>query len=70
MSEIISISDDVYTELTRIKQQESYSVVIRKLLHNQSNKEKILSFYGKGGIEKEKIKSLDKEWQQWSKKYV
>ena len=70
MSEIISVSDDVYHEVTAIKGTESYSFVIRKLLAGKRNKEKILSFWGKGGVNPAKMKELSKEWKRWSEKYV
>ncbi|MDO8642525.1 MAG: antitoxin VapB family protein [Candidatus Woesearchaeota archaeon] len=70
MSKLISVSDDVYTTLKEMKGEESYSVAIRKLFTPKSNKEKILSFYGKGGIDKEMIKEVQKSWKQWSEKYV
>ena len=70
MSQIISVSDDVYKELTRIKGKESYSSVIRVLVAKKSNKEKILSFFGRGGIDEKKVKELTSHWSKWSEKYV
>ena len=70
MAEFISIADDVYNELTRIKGEESYSVVIRKLLVGRRNKENVLSFFGKGEIDIKKLKDLSVGWEKWSEKYV
>jgi len=70
MSKLINVSDDVYEKLKRMKGSESYSVVIRGLLRKRSNKESILSFAGKGGIDEKEIKKMKKEWRRWSEKYV
>lgn len=70
MAEIISVADDVYQELTHRKGKESYSVVIRRLLVGKKNKEKILSFFGKGGVDAAKIKGLSGEWKKWSEEYA
>lgn len=70
MTEIISVSDDVYSALTKIKGKESYSFVIRKLLSENTNKESLLKFFGRGGIDKSKVKELNKGWKKWSEKYV
>ena len=51
MSRIISISDDVYQILTRLKNKDSYSKIIRNLLSKETNKEKLLVFFGKGGVD-------------------
>ena len=70
MSQIISISDDVYNVLKKMKGKESYSVVIRKLIHKTSNKEKILKFFGSGGIDNKKLKELNKMWGKWTEEYA
>ncbi|MBI5393017.1 hypothetical protein HZA96_04045 [Candidatus Woesearchaeota archaeon] len=70
MSQIISISDDVYTTLKKMKGKNSYSEVIRILLHTKTNKEKILGCFGKGGVDSEKVKELDNLWKKWSEKYA
>lgn len=71
MSKLISVSDDVYETLTNLKnKEESYSKVIRNLITTKSNKEKILSFYGKGGVDTKKIEELKKIWKKWSEKYA
>ena len=70
MSSIISVADDVYMELTNIKGKESYSSIIRKLLSERENKENILRFHGKGGLDIKKLKEVSNEWKIWSKKYV
>ena len=70
MSKIISISDDIYRKLTAIKGKESYTIVIKDLLARRNNKNEILKFAGKGGINEKEIKSLRKGWKKWSEKYV
>ncbi len=70
MSQIISISDDVYETLKRLKGKESYSVAIRGLLKSTSNKEKVLGLFGKGGVDETKVKELSPLWKKWSDEYV
>ncbi|MDO8661012.1 MAG: antitoxin VapB family protein [Candidatus Woesearchaeota archaeon] len=70
MSRLINVADDVYNTLVALKDKESFSGVIRKLIVNKSNKEKVLSFFGKKGIDVSKVNSLSQEWKQWSDKYV
>ena len=70
MSQIISVSDDVYHTLKRLKGKESYSVVIRELLSTKSNKEKVLGLFGKGGVDEAKVKELNPLWKKWSDEYA
>lgn len=70
MSRLINISDDVYKELTRLKGKASYSELVRMLLQKRSNKELILSFAGKGGVDEEAIGEVKKGWKKWSEKSV
>ena len=70
MAKIISVSDDVYTALTKLKGKESYSKVIRKLVLKRTNKDEILSFFGKGGVDVKKVKSLGTLWRKWSEEYA
>ncbi len=70
MSKLISISDEIYGSLTKMKKDESYSQIIKKLLENRTNKQSILTFFGKGGLDKDKIKELNKAWSKWSEKYA
>jgi len=70
MTRLISIADDVYDELTSLKGIESYSKIIRKLIFKKTNKEQILAFFGKGGINNKKIRELNPIWSKWSEKYV
>ncbi len=70
MSQIISVSDDVYTELKRLKGKDSYSTVIRSLMIKKSNKENVLAFFGKGGIDEKKVKELSHLWKRWSGEYA
>lgn len=53
-----------------MKGKESYSVVIRRLINKTSNKNKILKFFGSGGIDSKKLKELDKMWEKWTKEYA
>ena len=68
MAKIISISDSVYDELKKLKGDESFSTIIKKLLKKKTNKKKILEFYGKGGVDKKLVKEID--WKSWSERYV
>ncbi len=70
MSQIISVSDDVYVSLKKLKGKESYSVVIRALLAAKNNKKKILQLFGRGGVDETKLKGLNSLWKKWSDEYV
>lgn len=71
MARLISVADDVYDELTARKgKEDSYSTVIRRALAKKSNKEALLAFAGKGGVDEKRVKELGKEWKKWSKKYA
>ena len=59
MAKLINVSNDIY---------EKKAGEIRKLLEKKSNKEAILACAGKGGIKKEALKSLSKDWKKWSEK--
>lgn len=72
MARLISVADDVYEELTSRKgRDDSYSTVIRRTLgEKKTNRDAILSFAGKGGVDEKRVKELGKEWKKWSKKYA
>jgi predicted CopG family antitoxin len=70
MSKLINISDELYGKLKKIKGSDSYTVVIDGLLSKRSNKEKILEFAGKGGIDEGEVKEMKKEWRRWSERYA
>ncbi len=70
MTKIISLSNKAYDELKRIKNNKSFSEVIMLCLEKKSNKEKILEFFGKGGIDIKKIKEVRAMWLKWSGKYA
>ena len=70
MSKLINVADDVYSVLTKLKGEMSYSGMIRTLLERKTNKERILSFKGIEGVDEEKIKALRKDWKKWSENYV
>lgn len=68
MAKVISVADDVHKTLYQFKGKDSYSVTIRNLLQQTSNKESLLSFFGKDGINHKAIESLKNDWKRWSKK--
>ncbi|MBI2043488.1 hypothetical protein HYT25_03815 [Candidatus Pacearchaeota archaeon] len=70
MSKIISVSDEVYNKLKMLKKEESYTVLIKDLLKKRTNKEEILKFAGKGGLDEKEAGTLKKEWKKWSEKYA
>ncbi len=70
MSKIISIADDVYNDLSRRKGNESYSSILRMILHPKSNKEKLLSLGKEGSVDKKAVKELKAGWRRWTKKFV
>ena len=70
MTKIISISDEAYEKLSLMKGQDSFTRIILKIIGSHSNKQKLLSFAGKGGIDEFKIKNLKKDWNKWSQKYA
>jgi predicted CopG family antitoxin len=70
MSKLINVADDVYKLLTVLKGENSYSVLIRELVVKKTNKEALLSFYGKKGVDGKKVKELSCLWKSWSEKYV
>ncbi len=70
MSKIISVADDVYEELKARKGKDSYSAVIRKSLKRGTNRDSLLEFAGKGGIDEKKIRMLGKMWKKWIMRYV
>ncbi len=65
MVKTITISDDVYEELLKIKGNKSFSEVIRELLR-ENNKKYVLKFFGIGWEEKKEnkefLESLFKKW--------
>lgn len=70
MSKLINISDKTYRKLSILKGKESYTIVIESLLEKRSNKEAVLSFFGKGGIDEKKVKEAEKIMRKWSIKSV
>ncbi len=72
MSKLISVSDDVYKNLKKMKGNESYSKLLRSMIENKSktNKEKVLSFAGTDGIDSKRISNLEKMWKKWQEKYA
>jgi len=70
MSKLVNLSDEVYSMLTKLKGSMSYSLLIKGMLEKRSNKEAILSFAGKGGIDEKEISKLKRDWKKWSMKYA
>jgi predicted CopG family antitoxin len=70
MSKLINVSDEVYEKLKTMKGSRSYSMVLKSLLMKKSNKEAILSFAGRGGIDEKEVEEMKKEWRRWSERYV
>ncbi len=70
MAKIISISNKLYEKLTKMKGDKSYSVTIEGLIEESNNKERLLSFFGKGGVDEKKVKAVRGEWKKWSKKFA
>jgi len=35
----------------------------------KGSKEKVISFFGKGGVDSKKVKELSTFWNTWTKKY-
>ena len=70
MARLISVTNEVYASLTQLKGDESFSKTILTLISGTSNKERLLSFFGKGGIDAKKIEELKPLWHRWSKKYA
>lgn len=66
MTKIISLSDSAYKELKKIKENKSFSEIILLSISKVSNKNKILEFFGKGGIDAKKFKELRGLWVKWS----
>ena len=68
------ISNDVYTELKRVKGEDSFGQVISELLSKRKNTGKnIAKYYGvlKGDKEYGRImKDLRKKWGEWTQKYA
>jgi predicted CopG family antitoxin len=53
-----------------MKGGKSYSEVIKELLEKKSNKELLLGFFGKGGVDSKKVKELSASWKKWSDEYA
>ena len=70
MSKLINISDDVYEQLNRLKDNESFSIAIRKLLLQKSNKDAILKQFGKGDVDEKRMRELKKGWEKWTERYA
>ena len=70
MARLISVTNEVYASLTQLKGGESFSKTILKLISETSNKERLLSLFGKGGIDAKRIEELKPLWHRWSKKFA
>lgn len=67
MAKLISVSNEVYETLTKLKGENSYSETIKVLFAQKSNKQKLLSFFGRGGIDDKRMKQGEAVWKAWSK---
>lgn len=71
MSHIISVSDEIYEKLTKLKHTASYSEVIKHLLeHKKDNKHRIMELAGKTDFDEAKLDHIKKGWKRWSGKSV
>ncbi len=70
MTKLINIADRVYEKLKAMKGEESFTMVIEKLIEKKSNKEAILACAGKGSFDEEKLKELKAGWKKWTGKYA
>ncbi len=66
MPKTITISDDVYEELKRIKGSRSFSDVIRSLLRKKSNAEILMIAFGtRSEVEADELKREVEEVGKW-----
>ncbi len=72
MSKLINVANDTYDKLKVMKGEKSFTIVIEGLIEKKekSNKEAILACAGRGGINKNALKELGKEWKNWSDRYA
>jgi len=70
MAKLINVADDVYQHLAELKGKESFSVIIRHLITQKTNKENVLHFCGKKGVNAEAVKQLAPLWKKWSDVYA
>lgn len=70
MSKIISVPEDWCDLHIGWKGDENILSAFRKLAAKKSDKEKILAFFGRGGIDNLKIKELQWAWKRLSKGYM
>ncbi len=71
MGKTITISDDVYWELVRIKGKKSFSEVIRELIKKEGNLNILLIGFGTRSKEDaEKLEKELKEAQKWMQSLI
>ncbi len=71
MSKTISISDDVYEKLVRIKGKRSFSEVIRDLIEKKGNWELLMIAFGtRDEKDVEKLKKETKEAEKWMQSLI
>jgi len=71
MTKTISISDDVYELLVRMKGKRSFSEVIRDLIKKEGNYELLLLGFGtRNEKEAEKLKKEIKEAEKWMQSLI
>lgn len=65
MGKTITIADDVYWELVRLKGKKSFSEIIRELIKKKGNSDILLIAFGTR--DEEEIKKLKKEFKEAEK---
>ncbi len=67
MSKLINISDNTYRKLKMLKgEEQSFTIIIENLLNKEeSNREKVISFVGKGGIDEKRVEEAIKFTRKW-----
>jgi predicted CopG family antitoxin len=71
MTKTISISDDVYEQLVKIKGKKSFSEVIRELIRKKGNAELIMTAFGtRSEKEAEELEKEIKEVEKWMQSLI
>lgn len=71
MTKTISIADDVYEQLMKIKGSRSFSELIRDLIRKKGNAELIITAFGtRSEEEAEKLEKEVKEVEEWMQSLI
>ncbi len=70
MEKIITVSDDVYRELIKIKSHRSFSAILREIIKREGNLKTLeIGFGSRASREKEALKEelrkVEEEFQKW-----